>query len=339
MPFPHIIFRRAGLVELDTATVDPVVSSPNEVVVRNRFSLVSAGTELACLAGLESWFQMPGTPGYIAVGEVVARGAAVARVAEGDLVFTYGPHAGLFKIDVTNRWGGMCIRVPATLRADFAPFTRMASIAMTSLRVSRIELGDVVLVMGLGLVGNLAAQLAALQGATVIAADVSARRRETALACGVAHVVDSTAPGWKDQVRDLAGRNGIGTLIDATGVSSAIEEASAVVAHQGEVILLGSPRTPHQTDLTAFLRRTHLPPFVDLKGALEWRFPTYREEFVKHSVERNSEVIMDLLASGRLRIEPLYTHRLPPSKAPEAYAGLRDHKDNYVGVVFDWSQT
>ena len=338
MSHRQLVFRQPGLVDLESVSSDPVVASHSEVVVKNRFSLVSAGTELACLSGMESWFVLPGTPGYIAVGEVLAKGSAVTQAAEGDLVFTYGPHASLFKIDVTNRWGGMCIRVPATLRPDFAPFTRMASIAMTSVRVSHIEVGDSVLVMGLGLVGNLAAQLAGLQGANVIAADVSARRRETALACGIAHVVDSDSPGWKDQVRDLAGRNGVTTLIDATGLSTVIEDASSVLANNGEAILLGSPRAPHPTDLTAFLRRTHLPPFVEWKGALEWRFPSYRDEFVKHSVERNSEIIMALLASGRLRIEPLYTHRLPPSKAPEAYAGLRDHKDDYVGVVFDWTE-
>ena len=333
-----IVFTRPGCVEL--ATVDepaPLVSSPTEVVLRNRFSLVSAGTELACLSGGESWFALPATPGYIAVGEVLERGAANTHLSPGDLVFTWGPHAEHYKIDTTNRYGGLCLRLPAGLSPALACFTRMASIAMTSLRVSHIELGDVVLVTGLGQVGNFAAQLATLQGGTVIGVDLSARRREAALACGIAHAIDSGAPDWKDEVRRLAGPRGVTTHIEATGLSAVAAEAIGLLAMHGETIQLGSPRAPHQADLTGFLQRVHLPPFTEARGALEWRLPTFATEFTKHSMERNSTLIMELLASGRLKAAPLHTHTLAPSRAPEAYAGLRDRKDDYVGVVFDWS--
>jgi 2-desacetyl-2-hydroxyethyl bacteriochlorophyllide A dehydrogenase len=330
-------FVRPGVVELQALEESFPALGPTEVRVRNQFSLVSAGTELACLSGLESWFQLPGTPGYIAVGEVLEAGSACGHLRQGQKVFTYGPHAEFFTIDTTNRWGGVCIPVPEQLPLDQACFTRMASIAFTSVRKSSIELGDRVLVTGLGQVGNFAAQLATLQGATVIGVDLSARRRATALECGIAHVVDASASDWKQQVLNLAGTRGLTTHIEASGVASVAAEASSLLGMHGESILLGSPRAPHQANLTDYLQRIHLPPFVEVKGSLEWTFPTFPTEFSKHSVVRNSEILMELIASGRLKVAPLYTHRLSPASAPEAYAGLRERKDDYVGVVFDWS--
>jgi len=337
MKIRKVRFVRAGVVELQTVEESFAPLGSTEVRVRTLFSLVSAGTELACLSGLESWFQLPGTPGYIAVGEVLEAGSACGHLSPGQKVFTYGPHAEVFTIDTTNRWGGVCIPVPEGLALDQACFTRMASIAFTSVRKSAIELGDRVLVTGLGQVGNFAAQLATLQGATVIGVDLSARRRATALECGIAHVVDASAADWKEQVRSLAGPRGLTTHIEASGVASVAAEASSLLGLNGESILLGSPRAPHQANLTEYLQRIHLPPFVQVKGSLEWSIPTFPSEFSKHSIVRNSEILMELIASGRLKVAPLYTHKLSPAAAPEAYAGLRERKDDYVGVVFDWS--
>ncbi|PTY03711.1 alcohol dehydrogenase [Opitutaceae bacterium EW11] len=333
----RIVFTRVGQVEIQTADTPLEIAASTEVLVRNRYSLVSAGTELACLAGLESWFALPGTPGYIAVGEVLAVGSAVSKVRPGDVVYTYGPHAQFFKIDTSNRWGGVCLKLPTGLAPDLATFTRMATIALTSVRVSEIELGDVVLVAGLGQVGNFAGQLAGLQGARVIGADISEKRRQAAQACGLAYTVDPSRPEWKKWVREITGGVGVSTLIDATGLSSAIVDASDTVALNGEVILLGSPRAPHSANVTDVFRKIHLPPSVTLKGALEWRYPTFQDEFVKHSVERNAAIVMDLLVGGRLLVAPLYTHKVSPDKAQEMYAGLQNQKDDFRSVVFDWT--
>ncbi len=337
MKVKKIVFARPGVVEVQTdeRTFAPV--APTEVVIKNHTSLVSAGTELACLAGLESWFQLPGTPGYIAVGEVREAGAAVTRVQPGDLVLTQGPHAAWFKVDTTVPDRGLCVRLAPGLAPGLAPFARIGSIAITAIRVSRIELGDNVLVTGLGQVGNLAAQLAALQGGRVIGVDLSGRRRAVAAECGVASTVDAGAPDWKDQVRRLAGSRGLTTFIDATGLPAVITDAAALVAPYGEAILLGSPRGAFPTNVTDLLNRIHLPGYLTLQGALEWRYPAFKDPFVKHSIERNLEIVMEAIAAGRLRVGPLGTHRLPPERAAEAYAGLRDRKDEYLGVAFDWT--
>ncbi|MBE2202932.1 MAG: zinc-binding alcohol dehydrogenase [Chthoniobacterales bacterium] len=339
MKSSKIIFSSPWQVEHGDAELPNHDPTAHQVYFRNLYSLVSPGTELACLSGGESWFRFPATPGYVGVGEVLAVGEQVNKVAVGDRALTYGPHAGVYAVDTTNRHTGMCLRLsPSSPRADLVPFTRTASIPFTAIRVSEIELGDWVLVTGLGLIGNFAAQLAQLQGANVIGADVSASRREIASRCGIRHTVDSGDPAWKDAVRELAGKRGVTTLIDATGLSVVIADAVDLVASHGEAVLLGSPRAEYVTDVTKIFNRIHLPGFTRFKGALEWRYPTFRDEFVKHSIERNSEIVMELIADGRLAVEPLYTHRLRPAQAAEAYRGLKEDKDTYIGVVFDWTE-
>lgn len=336
MPSTRILFESPGKVVVDRFPTAPVIPKPTEIVLRNLCSLVSAGTELACLTGTESWFPLPGTPGYAAVGEILAVGPGGSRFQPGDRVLTHGPHAGSFTIDTTDRYTGTCVRLPASLPPERAVFARLASIALAAVRTAHIELGDYVLVAGLGLIGNFAAQFAALQGATVVATDPCARRREAAVACGIHRCLDSSTPTWTAAARAATPSRAFDCVIDATGLSSVLTEGLDLLLPGGEAILLGTPRQPWTTDATAIYRRVHLQSAVRLKGALEWLFPTFRQEFTKHSIERNTEIILELIATGRLEIRPLHSHTVSPEDAASIYSGLQADRDAYLGVVFDW---
>lgn len=325
---------KAALVKDDA---EPVISSPTDVLIQSQVSLVSAGTEIACLSGREPWFPLPNTPGYGAVGEVLEVGEQVSKVRPGDFVFTHGPHAERFTINTTDRYTGTCVPIPPGLRADQAVFARMITISLAAIRVSHIELGDRVLVTGLGQIGNFAAQLAQLQGAEVIAAEISASRRRLAAACKISNTLDSGEDAWIQKVRTFGASRGISTAIEATGQSAVAASVVPLIAHQGEIILLGTPRTPFEANLTDLVRPVHLPPYVEFRGALEWRFPTFREEYVKHSIERNSEIALDLIRGGRIVVSPLLTTRARPEQAAEVYEAIRTNKEGQVGVVFDWT--
>ena len=339
MKYRKIVVTRPDTVELKYDSKDVTIEDPKEVVIRNHYSLISAGTELACLAGLESWFPIPGTPGYVAVGEILEAGSGVDNLKTGDIVYTFGPHAEIFKVNVTDRWSGICLKIPEGLREDLSAFTRMAQIAMTSIRMSNIELGDHVAVTGLGPIGNFAAQLAQLQGAKVMGIDISEKRVEIAKACGIEKVVNSRYENPDEAIAAFTNGKGFSTYIDATGLSSVIEGFLKHVSLYGEAILLGSPRAPYETNLTETLQRVHLWTHgsITLKGALEFRYPTHETEFRKHSTERNSRIIMELIRDGKLKIEPFYTHRVKPENAQEVYDGLRNLKDTFIGVIFDWT--
>lgn len=314
------------------------IENPNEVILKNVYSHISAGTELACVSGIEGWFPLPNTPGYTAIGEVLEKGDAVEHVEVGDIVYTMGPHQSHFKIDVTDRWHGVCVKVPEGLDGDIASFTHMGGIAMTSLRAANIELGDVVGVSGLGAIGNLAAQFAQLSGATVVATDINPARIEIAQKSGIKHTVDLTKQKIEDVLQEAAGVDKVDCWIDASGQPAVIEQSLEYVAMNGEMILLGSPRAEYQTDLTKTLQKIHLLDAIRMKSALEFTYPTHQNDFNKHSIERNSRIIMYLIKMGRLQIKPFYSHKVSPDEASTVYNGLKDKPEEYIGVVLDWSK-
>jgi threonine dehydrogenase-like Zn-dependent dehydrogenase len=196
-----------------------------------------------------------------------------------------------------------------------------------------------VAVAGLGLVGNLAAQLAGLQGGRVIGLDISKRRLDLAQTCGVELTVNPAQDDAKARVEELTGGAGVHTLIDATGSPEAIISNLPLIGWLGELILLGSPRGEYQTDVTDVLNYVHIcsQGSIRFKGAHEWQYPLYQERFNKHSFERNSQIVWRLYAEGKLRLNELITHTVKPADAPAIYEGLRNKKDEYLGCVFDWT--
>lgn len=312
---------------------------PNEIIVKTQFSHLSAGTELACLAGLESWFTIPATPGYTSVGVVTDLGNEITHVSKGDLVYTYGPHAQMHRLEYGDRWHGVCVKLPGGINPEHASFTHMATIALTSIRNSKIELGDFVLITGLGAIGNLAAQLAQLQGATVIASDIDDHRVGLARECGIKYVVNSKIDDLETKIKEITNGNLVSTYIDATGSSAVVNDTIKNVQLYGEVILLGSPRSPFETNITKTFQHFHLLPHcLTLKGALEFTYPTHQIEFSKHSIERNANIVLSLINEGKLKISPIYSHKLSPIDAQQAYDGLKTKPNEYIGVVFDWTK-
>ena len=289
-----------NVAQLVSDHFEDALTSPSQVLVHTLFSHISAGTELACIAGNESFFTIPDTPGYTAVGEIMKKGSAVEALEEGDLVYTYGPHAEYFLIDVKDRWHGVCVKLPEGIDPALASFTHMAGIAMTSLRTSRVELGDHVLVTGQGAIGILAAQLVQLQGGKVLASDVVDSRLEIARKCGIHTTVNPLKTDLKAFIEERTGGSLVSTYIDASGQAAVVEQSLGLVSLYGEVILLGSPRAPYESNLTAHLRHFHnLPWCQTMKGALEFTYPTHQTEFVKHSIERNARIILDLICRGK----------------------------------------
>ncbi len=331
----QIVFPAPNVAELQQVALDPTALGPEDIALRTLYSLISPGTELACLRGTESWAKLPFAPGYAGVGEVMAVGERVAQVHVGERVLSYSRHASHTLART------LVAPLPVGLDPQRACFARLAAVAMTALRASDAELGDRVAVIGLGLVGNLAAQLFQLAGCEVIGIDASSARCRVAQTCGVGQAIAAPIEEAISQVRALTGGALCGTVVEATGVPAVGYRAPELAGKLGEVIYLGSPRGAYEGDVTALLDRVHLwgNGCVTLKGAHEWRYPVHRDPAgqVKHSIERNVAILLGLIASGRLRVDPLITHILPPSACTQAYAGLREHPDEYLGVLLDWT--
>lgn len=322
-------------VELDEEEISPDALEPGELLIESLYTLVSPGTELAMLAGTEAWAPLPVVPGYCNVGRVFAVGGGVERFSEGDVLLNYAAHQRFNRVPDE----AFMLKVSDEIDLKLVPITRMATVAFTAIRVSDIELGDDVAVVGLGLVGNIAAQLAQLQGGRVIGVDLSEKRIEVARACGVELTVNASQEDATARIKKLTGGAGVRTLIDATGNTRAIMASLPWIGSMGELILLGSPRGEYQSDVTDVLNYVHIHPrTIRFKGAHEWQYPTFHDPFVKHSFERNSHIVWRLSQEGKLDLEGLITHVVKPEDAGSIYEGLRARKDEYLGCIFDWTE-
>ena len=144
------------------------------------------------------------------------------------------------------------------------------------------------------------------------------------------------------QVSEITSGEMCRTVVEATGEPAVGAVAADIAGVLGEVILLGTPRGAYQGDITELLSKTHLwsNGCVTIKGAHEWRYPRKSDTqgHLWHSIERNVRIIFRLIADGRLHVEELTTHLVSPAECSRVYEGLRNRKNEYVGVVFDWSQ-
>ncbi|WP_187274609.1 alcohol dehydrogenase catalytic domain-containing protein [Paenibacillus sp. N3.4] len=131
-----IMFVSPQQVETVEENFIPETLAGQEVLVQLIYSLISPGTELAMLSGKEDWAKLPVCPGYSSVSKVVEVGKGVKEYVPGDIVFHYGNHSEYQVVPINH----VFLKVPEHLDLKWVPFTRMATVAFTSVRVSNIEI-------------------------------------------------------------------------------------------------------------------------------------------------------------------------------------------------------
>lgn len=326
---------------LQAALLDSQQQPPpaNHLQIKTLYSLVSPGTELAIYQGLESWAPLPFNLGYAAVGKITALGDGVTGYEVGETVLAYTPHREFSSVDLNSDYN-VTVKLPESGNLPELLFIRLAAVAITALRVSPPELGDIVVVYGMGAIGNLAAQLCQLAGARVIGIDLAEHRLEQARACGITETINPAKGDVLEQLLALTGGVKANIIVEATGVPAVAAEAPRLGGPRSELVLLGSPRGEYQCNLTKFLNYSHLWDHgcVTVKGALEWRFPTRPERGSKHSLTRNCNILKDLIQSGKLKVKPLLTHLVNPAECQDVYQGLMYRKEEYTTVIFDWTK-
>jgi 2-desacetyl-2-hydroxyethyl bacteriochlorophyllide A dehydrogenase len=341
-----VVFTGPERAELEPFAIDPGDLRRGEAIVRGEYSIISAGTEGSFYTNLMAETPpayragqatrptsiYPARTGYGHLGAVLAVGPETTNVRVGDRVLTFSRHGSLVRANVAR----FALPVPAEADGRQAVFTRMAGVAITALRASSLAAGEQVVVIGLGLVGNLAAQIFQLAGAEVLALDPAQHRVELARHCGVRRAEALSGDAALAAVRDWTGGQGARVVVEAVGRSDLLAQGVEMAGRHGEVISLGSPRASYSADMTPMLARIHLQA-IRLIGALEWTFPIPDTERAQHSILNNYRTILRWIMEGRLVVDPLRTHVLRPQQCQEAYAGLTHRKDEYLGVVFDWT--
>jgi threonine dehydrogenase-like Zn-dependent dehydrogenase len=331
MRLREVVFASQRQVEIREREAE-LAPGANEILLRTLYSFVSTGTERAKLTGLQK-IAYPWTAGNRAVCEVMAVGEAVTDVKPGDTVLTHTPHASHAMTEAFR------VAVPSSVPLPQAAACALALVAMTALRVSPPELGDQVVVMGLGPVGMIAAQLYAAAGVETIGVDRDPGRIALAEALGIGRTV-LAGDDVVAAVRRHAGPDGARIVIEATGVPAVLAQCFDFARQGGELVLLGSPRGEYVTDITPILERMHLwrpHGSVTVKGAHEWQFPPYRSLFSRHSMQENAQAIFALISRGRLDLSRVIDHIVPAADAPKAYERMLSNPSEWSGILFDWT--
>lgn len=340
MHIHEVVVTGQNQVELQVGELDAQSLGRNELLIQSEWSFISTGTELANYTGREpkvfqpgSWCTYPWRSGYANCGLVLAVGEGVTRAQPGDRVFTYGRHASAFKYDASR----LVVRVPDDLNPATVAASRMAGVAATSIIVSEIRGNPWVAVFGLGLVGNLAAQMFRIRGCRVIGVDPVMARCELARRCGVEYTVGGSPAEAQATIVEITGGKLADITVDAVGDSRVVMQALKATASLGQLVILGSPRVAVQGDLTELLSDIHLR-WITIRGALEWCLPMYPDVGNAISQYSKQEMIFDWLRRGALQIDPLISHRLPPAQIKMAYEGLLHQPNLYTGVLLHWQE-
>ncbi|MGE0462490.1 MAG: zinc-binding alcohol dehydrogenase [Vicinamibacterales bacterium] len=321
--------RRVQYLDFEIAHLEPfefLGPGPREVLVDAVASCVSPGTERAVLMGLPGARRpFPYVPGYSMVGTVAGAGAQVQHVARGDLVAGRMPHAARGLMN-----GATCFKVPPGVAPDQASMIELGIITLQGIRKAGIRPGDRVAVVGMGLIGQLAARLARLVGAEPIVAVASSRRRAgPALASGG---VDEFVSLSTDASRLTTIQADV--VIEAVGSAAAITGAMAAARPGGTVVLLGSSRDlGRDLDWWTLAQERNLT----LVGAHISDMPGADSSAGRWTYVDEGRLFLDLLASGALDLGDLITWRPAPEDCNEVYEILAEGGRDQVGIVFQWA--
>ncbi len=328
----YIVFEAVGQAVLKPYEVKP--PGPGEALLENEYTLVSAGTERANLIGLPNTSGgFPWQPGYCGVGRVIAVGDGVGNVAVGDRAIA---HFSGHRSHPIQQAAGITLVKDDRIDSLDAAGVVIAAFAMQGVRKLRMEIGESLLVVGLGLLGMFSVQCASLSGCIpVIAIDFDPARRELARSLGADHVFSPDEPDLTAKVKALTYGRGADAVVEVTGASVALQQALECVRREGRVALLGCTRiSDHPIDFYQYVHK----PGVQLIGAHTFVRPIAESRPGYWTVQDDYRALLAFLAAGRFKVRPMISEVVSPAAAPEVYRRLAEVDQPPLGVVFDWSQ-
>jgi len=349
---------------------DPL-AQPGQVLIANAASLISAGTEkmvmeLAQKSLLgkarerpdhvrrviekirnEGFFQTlrqvsakldePMPMGYSSAGWVLACGPGVSEFKPGDRVASNGPHAGIVSVPKH-----LCARVPGKVPFEQAAFTVVGAIALQGVRLAQVTIGSTVLVIGLGLVGQLTVTLLRASGVRVIGFDLDPEKCRLAerMACATA-----SATLKATEVEELTLGLGVDAVVitASTRSNAPLELAAQSVRKKGRIVLVGVvglqlDRRPFYFKECEFVVSCSYGP-GRYDPQYEERGHDYPAPYVRWTEQRNLQAVVDLMAGGQLNLVPLISHRFPIDQALQAYELIEKGTEPYLGIILQYPET
>ena len=345
-------------------------ATKGQLLIRTSHSLISAGTErmmvdfgkanpiekarqqpdkvrmvldklktdglMPTLDAVRNKLEQPLPLGYCNVGEVVEVGKGGEGFAVGDRVASNGKHAEVVSVPLN-----LCARIPDAVSDEAAAFTVLGAIALQGIRLVQPTLGEVVVVTGLGLIGQIAVQLLRANGCRVLGIDFDPGKLALARSFG-AEVVNLNAG---EDVMQVAERFSRGRGVDAVLVTAAtrssepMHQAALMCRKRGRIVLVGvtglelSRDDFFKKELTFQVSASYGPGRYDPN--YEEKGQDYPVGFVRWTEQRNFEAVLDMLADGRLDVQPLISHRFKLDQAEAAYAVVGGSEPS-MGILLEY---
>jgi len=317
----NVYFTGVNQVEVRTEAVrEP---GPSEVVIRTAKTLISTGTECICLGHLfesgshwDKWIKYPFSPGYSLAGTVHGVGSEVEGFNPGDRVAARANHRQYAVTNVTR-----IVRIPNSVTDEDATWFGLANIVQNGVRRAEHVMGESVVVIGLGILGQLAV-------------DPAEKRLEMARNHGATHTIAVGAGDAIEEALRLTGGAGADVVYDVTGHSAVFVAALKMAKRFGRVIILGDTGSPSEQRLTSDV----ITRGLRIIGAHDNNPPLESTDHAYWSHAKMAELLFTYLARGDIRVSDLVTHRYSPVDAPESYRMLREERESAMGVVFEWDR-
>ena len=308
-----------------------------DVIVKTLFSTVSCGTEKANITGDPNLAPdgsgkvlFPRQIGYSSSGIVEAVGEKVASVKPGDRVAMHWSTHSEYNVLSEDH----VIKIEDdNVSMQEAAIAFITTFPMAAIRKTRLEIGESVLVMGLGLLGQIAVKLARIAGAVpIVAVDPVKERREEAIKNGADFAFDPFEEGFADKVK-MATNGGANVCIEVTGVGSGLNGALDCMAKFGRVALLGCTRS---SDFTVdYYKKVH-GPGITLIGAHTMARPNVESHAGWFTHRDDIKAVLRLISGERLDIKSMIKELHKPAECQEVYTRLINDKNFPTLVQFDW---
>jgi predicted dehydrogenase/threonine dehydrogenase-like Zn-dependent dehydrogenase len=359
---------RRGLKEIVVDEFPEPVVQPHHVLIRPVYSLISSGTETASihegsllkevadnpshlakiwaamqsagvgrtLAEVRAKFSEYAALGYAGAGVVVDKHATVSGLEVGDRVAYGGEGTGHAEVVLVGR--NLAVKVPGAVSFEQASFATLGSIALNAVRIAEISLGEVVAVIGLGLVGQLIAQLVRLQGGVVVGMDLRQERVDLAGRLGADYQV---GPGIsaREAVMEITNGRGVDAVIVAAAAKSAepCRQGLELLRDRGRMVVVGAVdiNLPwlemYLKEVRLLMARAYGPGSYD--PAYEKQGQEYPASYIRWTENRNMGEFLRRLETGQVQLDALVTHRFPLEEAAEAYRTIMDPGSHSLAVV------
>jgi predicted dehydrogenase/threonine dehydrogenase-like Zn-dependent dehydrogenase len=308
-------------------------------LVKQVFEKMRREGMLVTLTAAFNRLDQPMPLGYSSAGTIVALGNDMDGFTVGQRVACagggYAVHA---EYNVVPR--NLLTQLPDSVNFESAAFTTLGAIALHGFRLAQPQIGETVAVIGLGLLGLLTGQIASAAGCRVMGIDVDPHRVSLAASLGMGAVLRDQAV---DSAQVCTSNRGFDIVIicadtptnDPVDLAAVIARDRAKVVATGAVGLTLSRKLYYEKELSLINSRSYGPGRYD--ASYEEAGKDYPIGYVRWTEGRNFETFVDLLASSKLKISPLITHRFPVEKAAEAYQIITGKKkETFLGVILTY---